>query len=173
MVGRNMVVTIVEQVLDTLLFGSPRMITNLTVSQKRRVRGTYIKVNPEIYDLKHVLKTLDINQDQLLALSILVGTDFNPKGVYRIGPKTALKLVQEHKSFEKIFANVEADFDWKKVYATFKSMPIMKNYQLKWKEPNLDKVQDILQKHDFSEERINKLLDRLKPKPQKNLDKWF
>lgn len=173
MAEKGDVFAVVSQDIDALIYSTPILIRNLTVSSKKRVGGTYIKINPEIYDLKYVLKTLDINQDQLLALSILVGTDFNPGGVHRIGPKTALKLVQEHKSFEKIFANVDAEFNWKKVYATFKSMPIIKNYQLNWNEPNLDKVQEILQKHDFSEERINKLLERLKPKPQKNLDKWF
>lgn len=173
MAEKGDVFAVVSQDIDSLLYSTPILIRNLTVSSKKRIRGTYIKINPEIYDLNHVLKTLDINKDQLLALSILVGTDFNPGGVHRIGPKTALKLVQEHKSFEKIFANVDAEFNWKNVYATFKSMPIMKNYQLKWQEPNIDKVQDILQKHDFSEDRINKLLEKLKPKPQKNLDKWF
>ena len=97
---------------------------------------------------EETLKELKINKDQLLALAILVGTDFNPKGVKRIGPKTALKLVQQHKSFEKIFSNVEADFDWKQVYATFKNMPIIKNYQLKWKEPDFSKITRILSKHD-------------------------
>jgi flap endonuclease-1 len=173
MAEKGDVFAVVSQDIDSLLYSTPILIKNLTVSSKKRVRGNYININPEIYDLKHVLKTLEINKDQLLTLSILVGTDFNPKGVNRIGPKTALKLVKEHKSFEKVFANVEAEFNWKKVYSTFKSMPIIKDYKLEWKEPNLDKVQDILQKHDFSEERINKLLDRLKPKPQKNLDKWF
>jgi flap endonuclease-1 len=173
MAEKGDVFAVVSQDIDSLLYSTPILIRNLTVSSKKRIRGTYIKINPEIYDLKHVLNTLEINKDQFLALSILVGTDFNPGGVFRVGPKTALKLVQEHKSFEKIFANVDAEFNWKKVYATFKSMPIMKNYQLNWQEPNLDKIQSILQKHDFSEERINKLLERLKPKPQKNLDKWF
>jgi len=167
------VFAVVSQDIDALLYSTPILIRNLTVSQKKKVKNTYIKINPEIYELKHILKTLKINQDQLLALSILVGTDYNPRGVHRVGPKTALKLVQEHKEFEKIFANVDADFNWKKIYATFKSMPIMKNYQLKWKEPDLDKIQKLLQKYDFSEDRINKLLERLKPKPQKNLDKWF
>jgi flap endonuclease-1 len=173
MAEKGDVFAVVSQDIDSLLYSTPILIKNLTVSSKKRVKGNYIKINPEIYDLNHVLKTLEINKEQLLALSVLVGTDFNPKGVHRIGPKTALKLVKEHKNFEKIFANVEADFDWKEVYATFKDMPIVKDYKLEWKEPNLDGVQNILQKHDFSEERINKLLDRLKPKPQKNLDKWF
>ena len=167
------VYAIVSQDHDSLLYNAPRMIKNITVSPKRKIKGTYVSVYPEMIELKEVLKKLKINQDQLLALSILVGTDYNPGGVKRIGPKTALKLVQEHKSFEKIFANVEAEFDWKKVYATFKSMPIMKNYQLKWKEPDLNKIKKILLKRDFAEERVDRLLERLKPKQQKELDKWF
>jgi len=173
MAEQNDVYAIVSQDHDSLLYNAPRMIKNITVSPKRKIKGMYVSVHPEMIELKEVLKTLKINQDQLLALSILVGTDYNPGGVKRIGPKTALKLVQEHKSFEKIFANVEAEFDWKKVYATFKSMSIMKNYQLKWKEPDLDKLHKILIKKDFSEERIDKLLERLKGKKQKSLDKWF
>ena len=173
MAERGDVYATISQDIDSLIYSTPILIRNLTVSPKRRVRGTYIKINPEIYDLNHILKNLKINKDQLLALSILVGTDYNPGGVHQVGPKTALKLVQEHKSFEKIFANVEADFNWKKVYATFKNMPVIKNYQLNWREPNINKIQDILHKHDFSEERINRILGKLKPKPQKNLDKWF
>ena len=163
----------VSQDADTLLYSTPRLIRNLTVSQKRKIRGTYIKVNPEVIQLEKTLKTLKINQDQLLALSILVGTDYNIGGVKGIGPKTGLKLVQQHKSFDKIFENVNAEFDWKKVYATFKNMPLIKNYQLKWEAPNQDKIIKILKRHDFSEERINRILEKLKPKKQKNLDKWF
>jgi flap endonuclease-1 len=173
MAEQNDVFATVSQDHDSLLYNAPRMIKNITVSPKRKIKGMYVSIHPEMIELKEVLKKLKINQDQLLALSILVGTDYNPGGVKRIGPKTALKLVQEHKSFEKIFANVEAEFDWKKIYATFKSMPIMKNYQLKWKEPDLDKIHKILTKRDFSEDRVNKLIDRLKPKQQKELDKWF
>jgi flap endonuclease-1 len=173
MAEKGDVYAIVSQDHDSLLYSAPRMIKNITVSPKRKIKGMYVTVHPEMIVLKDALKKLKINQDQLIALSILVGTDYNPGGVKGIGPKTALKLVQEHKSFEKIFANVDAEFNWKKVYATFKSMPIMKNYQLKWKEPDIDKIKKILLNRDFSEERIDKLLERLKPKQQKELDKWF
>ncbi|MCD4759590.1 flap endonuclease-1 [archaeon] len=163
----------ISQDTDTFLYQTPRLIRNLTVSNRRRIRGTYIKVEPEIIELKDILTSLKINQDQLIALSILVGTDYNPGGVHRVGPKTALKLVQQYKSFEKIFANVEAEFNWKKVYATFKNMPIIKNYQLNWKAPDFDKIDKILTKHDFSQDRIEKLKEKLKPKKQKSLDGWF
>lgn len=163
----------ISQDTDSFLYQAPRLIRNLTVSNRRKIRGAYIKVEPEITELKDILKKLNINQDQLIALAILVGTDYNPGGVSRVGPKTALKLVQQYKKFDKIFENVEAEFNWKKIYATFKNMPIIKNYQLRWKEPDLDRISKILEKRDFSEERINKLIERLKPKQQKNLDKWF
>jgi flap endonuclease-1 len=166
------VYAVISQDADCLLYSAPRVIRNLTISQRRKVRGTYIKVYPELIELKEVLSTLKINQDQLLALAILVGTDYNPGGVKGIGPKTALKLVQEHKSFDEIFKNVEADFNWKEVYATFKNMPIIKNYQLKWKEPNIAKLSKILSNRDFSEEKINKLIEKLTTKKE-NLDRWF
>ena len=133
----------------------------------------YITNKPELIGLKQVLKNLEVNEDQLLALSILVGTDYNPKGVRGIGPKTALKLVKEHKSFDKIFSNVDAEFNWKQVYATFKNMPVIRKYKLKWKNPNQAKISKILSSHDFSENRINKLLERLNSKKEKSLGKWF
>ena len=37
-------------------------------------------------------------------------------------------------------------------------MPIMKNYQLKFKEPDIEKIKKILvEQHDFSEERVSKI----------------
>ncbi|MBU1246018.1 MAG: flap endonuclease-1 [Nanoarchaeota archaeon] len=160
---------------DTLLFNSPRMITNLTVSQKRKVGGSYINITPEMIELKQALKKLNINQDQLIALGILIGTDYNVGGIKGIGPKTALKLVQQHKTFDKLFKDLNPDFNWKEIYAIFKSMPIMKNYQLKWESPNEDKINEILLDHDFSQERIDKILEKLtgKKKGQNALDKYF
>ena len=163
----------VSQDADALLYSTPRLIRNLTVSQKRKIRGTYIKISPEVIGLQKTLETLEINEEQLIALSILIGTDYNLGGVKGIGPKTGLKLVKEHKTIEKVFENIETDFDWKEVYQTFKEMKVKKDYKLEWNSPDQDKIKEILTKHDFSEERITRLLEKLKPKKQKNLDKWF
>ena len=133
---------------DSLLYSAPRLVKNITISQRRKVRNTYVKISPELIELKEVLKELDINQDQLIVLAIIIGTDYNDK-IPRIGPKNALKLVRQNKNFDSLFKELKPDFDWKKIYAVFKSMPVMKNYQLKWSEPDTEKIQSILvDKHD-------------------------
>ncbi len=169
---------VASQDADALLYGTPKLIRNLTLSQRRRLpSGSYIQTFPEIVTLSKVLNDLGIDQDQLLALAILVGTDYNIGGVRRIGPKTALKLVKQHHSFDKIFKEVEADFNWKEIYAVFKSMPVMKNYQLKWSKPDVEKIKKLLvDKHEFSEERVDSTLEKLtkitKAKEQIGLGKW-
>ena len=164
---------------DCLVHGAPRLVRNLTVSQRRRVvSGAYVNVSPEVIELKEVLDNLGINQDQLIVLAILVGTDYNV-GVPRVGPKTALRLVKQYKNFDTLFKEVKADFNWKQVYATFKNMPIIKNYKLVWKKPDVERVMKILvDEHDFNEERVNKNLERItkvktKFSSNEGLTKWF
>ena len=162
---------------DCLLYNTPKLVRNLTVSQRRRVAsGAYVNVSPEVIELKEVLDNLGINQDQLIVLAILVGTDFN-EGVPKVGPKTALRLVKQYKNFDTLFKEVKAEFNWKEVYAVFKNMPIIKNYQLKWIKPDVEKIMKILvDKHDFNQERVQKNIDRIlnvKTKEQGSLNKWF
>ncbi len=163
---------------DCLIHGAPRLVTNLTLSQRRKLpSGAYIKITPELIELEETLSSLNINQDQLLAIALLVGTDYH-EGVPRIGPKTALKLVNQYKDFDTLFKEVKADFNWKQIYAVFKSMPVMKNYQIKWKDPDPEKIKKILvDEHEFSEERvsnvISKLLKKKGEKSQSGLGKWI
>ena len=164
-----------SQDYDSLLFNAPRAIQNLTLSQKRKLpNGSYVWIKPQMINLYENLKHLKITQDQLLIIGILIGTDFNPGGVRGIGPKTALRLVQQHKNYDNIFREVKADFNWKEIYAVFKSMPIMKNYQLKWNPVDADKIKKLLiDKHDFSEERVNNTLFKItKNNNQEGLNKW-
>ncbi len=171
------VYAVASQDYDSLLFGSPRTIQNLTISQKRKIRGNkFVLISPQLINLKENLDNLKINQDQLLILGILIGTDYNIGGVKRIGPKTALKLVQQNKDFDKLFKELKVDFDWKRIYATFKSMPVMKNYQLNWKEPDVERLKKLLvDKHDFSEERVDNSIVKImkREKNQEGLNKFF
>ena len=177
---------VVSQDYDSLVFGAEKLIRNLTVSRKKKTYAGYVEVKPEKIILKNLLENLEINQDQFISLAILVGTDYNPKGVPRIGQKTALQIVKEFKTPEKIFESVkeridmlsdEDWFDWKVIFSLFKC-PKVNDFEMKFPEINTDKIRDILVKrHGFSEERIDKQIEKLvgvkKLKDQKSLNKWF
>src|SRR5204863_2858772 len=81
---------------DSLLFGAPRVVRFLTISGREFLpaQGAFRPIVPELIDLPQFLAALAITREQLVDLGILVGTDFND-GVKGIGPKKALKLVQE------------------------------------------------------------------------------
>ncbi|MBI4406806.1 flap endonuclease-1, partial [Candidatus Micrarchaeota archaeon] len=87
-----------SQDYDTLLFGSPLLVRNLTIAGKRKMRGRLIEVKPEEIDLRANLQRLGITREKLIWIGILNGTDFD-EGIYGIGPKKALKLVQRNDSF--------------------------------------------------------------------------
>ena len=148
--------------VDPLLHGCKRTITNLTLSQRKKLRsGTTVKINPELIDLDENLKKLNLSQKELIILAILVGTDYN-EGIHGIGPKKALKLVKENKDYDKMFKNLNVDFDWKEIYDLFENMKVQKDYKLKWEKINIKKIKEILiERHEFNEERVNKVLQNL------------
>src|SRR5215510_9653086 len=111
MASRGDVWGAVSQDFDSLLFGANRLIRNLTISGRRKLpmREAYVQVDPETVKLPETLGELRLNREQLVDLGILIGTDFNPDGFKGIGPKTALKLMQDHGSIEEI-AKANPDF---------------------------------------------------------------
>lgn len=174
----------VSQDFDSLLFGSPMLVRNLSLIGKRKKSGlSYETVKPEIIDLSENLNNLGIDQNRLIALAMLVGTDYNIGGIKGIGPKNALKLVKKYKSnFDALFKEVKwndfFDYPWKEVYELFKKIPTTSSYNLKWKEPDKDRVINLLvNEHDFAAERVKIVLDRLlknrESKQQKDLGEFF
>lgn len=161
---------------DSVLFGAERMVKNLTISGRRKVpkKEKYIDIKPELIELKIVLKELQINHDQLILLGILIGTDYNPGGVKGVGPKTALKLVREHKTREKVFAQVTWEFRMKpeEIVDFFKHPPV-EDIEIKKQKLHPEKLIDFLaEEHDFSQERIEsavKKLEKTREQQQKGL----
>ena len=179
---------VASQDYDSLLFGAPNVIQNLTLAKKRRVAsGAYIPVEPELIELEKVLNTLQIDHEQLICLGILSGTDFNPGGIKGIGPKKALTLVQKYKQPYLIFQAVERqllqegremDFNWQEIFELFKKPNVIKEYKIDFKAVNEEELKNLLCKeHDFSEERVLSALEKLKEakelNKQKDLDQWF
>jgi len=161
----------ISQDYDNLIFSCPRLVRNLSIAGKRKKTGTlgYQTVKPEMILLPEVLEQLKLTLDQLIVLAILVGTDYNPGGVKGIGPKTGLKLVQEHgNNFAAIFKQAEwekhyPDLEWKEVFGTIKNMPVTDNYTLNWRKVEEKELLDLLVKrHDFGEERVKSKIKALK-----------
>ena len=146
-------------------------------------RLKYESVNPEIIDLAENLNQLGIDQNQLITLAMLIGTDYNPGGIKGIGPKNALKLVKKYGSdFNSLFKEAKwkefFDFDWEEVYYLIKKMPTTDDYELKWGNINIVEIKKLLvEEHDFSEERISKTLEKMEKKEeiknQKGLGEFF
>ncbi|MBI2546311.1 hypothetical protein HYV81_03965 [Candidatus Woesearchaeota archaeon] len=182
-VKQNDAFAIGSQDADSLLFGAPRTVRNLTFSGKRRTGAAkYVVVKPEMIDLKENLAHLGITQRQLITLSMLVGTDYNHGGIPGIGPKKALQLVKKYgTNFDEMFASVDwqahFSYPWQEVFDTFMNIPIEKNYS--WKPQNPDRrtiLSLLIEKHGFSEERVLSLLDpylEFCKKRQKGLGEFF
>ena len=147
---------------DCLLHACPIMIPNLTLSQKRKTVSGYVFIKPEIIFLKDVLKELKITQEQLIHIGILTGTDYNIGGIKGIGQKKALKLVTKTKDYNKMYKELKVDFDWKKIYNLFAKMKVDKKYELKWSEPDPEKLNKLLvDKHDFKQDRVDSTIQRI------------
>lgn len=175
-----------SQDYDSLLFGARRLIRNLTLAKKRKTYTGFVEINPELIELEKVLNSLDISLDQLICLGILVGTDYNPKGIPGIGQKKALDLVRKFKQPVLIFKEVnerimslpEKDrFDWREIFELFHKPNVFEE-KIKFPKIDKDKIKNILiNEHDFSEERVNKQIQKLEEienkAKQKDLNDWF
>jgi flap endonuclease-1 len=151
-----------SQDYDCLLFGCPLLIQNLTLARKRKTISGYVEISPQLITLDSVLNHLQINHNQLICLGILVGTDYNPKGILGIGQKKALKIVQQYKEPALIFRQFEdLDFDWTEIFHLFKKPELDKEVEIEFPKIDENKIKKIMMEHDFSEERIDKQLKKL------------
>jgi flap endonuclease-1 len=173
-----------SQDYDSLLYGAPYLIRNLTLARRRKTSaGIYMDVKIELIDFQQVLNRLEIDKDQLICLAILVGTDYNPGGVKGLGQKKALEIVQKYKYPVEIFKYIENNdrynliFDWKEVFKQFHEYKSSTKEKIEFQKVNEKKVKEILLLRDFSEERIDSGLKKLKQieesKKQKELKDFF
>jgi len=96
--ARGEVGAVASQDWDTLLYGAPVMVRNLTAHGTRRF-GRVLQAERIV--LADTLAKHDITHEQLVDLGIMIGTDFHP-GIKGIGPKTGLKLIREHGTLEAV-----------------------------------------------------------------------
>jgi len=173
MAARGDVAYPVSQDYDSLLFGAPVLVRNLTVSGKRKFRNRTLTIRPERIVLKDVLEGLEISREQLVEIGILIGTDFN-EGIRGVGPRTALKLVQQD-AFDVTVEEKMAGFDPEPVRDFFLHPPVTGRYDLAWASPDGGGILELLcEGYDFSPERVSGSLEKImKTSGQKTLDQWF
>jgi flap endonuclease-1 len=173
-----------SQDYDSLLYGTPRLIRNLTLSRKRKTSsGVYVETKIEMIDFENLLAHLQINREQLICLGILVGTDFNPGGVRGIGQMRALEIVKKYQYPVKIFEYIEKsekyemNFNWQEIFQEFNRYSIAEGKEIVFKKPDKEKIKRILIENDFSEERIDSGLQKIEEteekKKQKGLNEFF
>ena len=174
----------ISQDFDALLFGSPKLIQNLTLARKRKLALGYTEIRPELIELDKTLNTLKLTQDQLIILGVLIGTDYNPGGYKGIGPKKAIELIHKYKEAKKIFAEAKElakekpEFDPFEIIDVFKKIPVTKDYKIEFTNVNKQEIKKILCKeHDFNEQRVSNALERLEKAKEKQkqqaLERWF
>lgn len=168
-----------SQDYDSLLFGSPALARNLTITGKKKLPGknVYVDIKPEIIELEKNLKRLKITREQLIDVAILVGTDYN-EGIRGIGVKKALKYIKSYGDIFKTLKALKVEIESvEEIREFFLNPPVTDDYEIRFGKPDKDKVIEFLcEEYDFSRDRVEKAVERIEENistSQITLDRWF
>lgn len=150
---------------DSVLFGSPRLVRYVTISGQEFLpsKGIARPLIPELIELRKLLDSLQITRQQLIDLAILVGTDFN-RGIKGVGPKTALRLIREHKSVEglpeiyrsKLPENVDL------LREVFLTPVVVNQYEIRFGKLNPEALRHFLcEERAFSQDKVDLAIRRM------------
>ncbi|MEN3048551.1 MAG: flap endonuclease-1 [Candidatus Caldarchaeales archaeon] len=171
-----------SQDYDSVLFGSPRLVRNLSIIGRRKLPGRreYVEVRPEVVYAERLFSALNVTREQLIDVAILVGTDYFG-GVKGVGPKRALQLIREHGTAEAALRHLgtEPAVDIGEVRRLFLEPAVTDEVRLEWRPLDQERVKRVLcDEHDFSEERVEKALKELLERQRRtsgmtSLDQWY
>ena len=153
---------------DALIYGAKRVLRNLKLTKRKKPEE---EEEVRYISLSKLLSNLDINQEQLVEMSILIGNDFFP-GIKGVGQKTALKLIRKYKSLDEILEKgikirgrtIEINKELvSQIKEIFLQPNISKDYaSFSFTEPDFNMIREfMIEKHEFSEEKINNALHRI------------
>lgn len=189
--------------MDTLCFNTPILLRHLTFSEQRKEPIQEIRLDKVLEGLnmerKQVCRRLSryrmayilISILQFVDLCILLGCDYLDP-VPKVGPTTALKLIREYGTLEKVVEAFENDS--KKKYTLPEDWPYKDARDLffepdvrqadhpdcdfKWEKPDMDGlVQFLVTEKGFSEDRVRsggaRLEKNMKSSQQARLEGFF
>lgn len=171
-----------SQDFDSLLFGTPRLVRNLSIVGRRKLpgRNEYVSIEPELITAEKLFSSLGIGRRELVDMAILIGTDYF-EGVKGIGPKKAYNLIKTHGSAEAALKALgkQPEVDIEAVRKLFLEPEVKKDYVLEWREIDRERVIKLLcDEHDFSPERVEKELNEVEAilaekRKATSLDRWL
>jgi flap endonuclease-1 len=162
MAARSAVWASASEDYDTLLFGAPRLVRGLAARGRTGSGG-----GAQFIDREALLSQLGIDPDELIALGIIVGTDFN-EGAAGFGPKKALKAVQAHEGFEATMRRVGLDPAEATEVAEIFRHPLSVDAPA----PTFGPVDEaavgriLVDGHSFSEDRVRAAVARARQRPK-------
>ena len=125
------------------------------------------------------LDNMGLNREELVDMGILIGTDFNPDGFERVGPKTAIKMIKQYKRLEDI-PQIQEQLEkipFDQIRKIFLEPNVAKIDKIEFGETNYEGVIKYLSdERDFSKDRVETSLNRLKKnleKKSQTLDQFF
>jgi flap endonuclease-1 len=186
MTNQQYISAMASQDYDSFLFGCQTVIRNLGVSQRRKVpnQERFVEVETERIQFSQVLSELKLKErKQLILVGLLVGTDYNPKGIKGIGPKTALKLVHKYPNLDSLLSHLETKYDLNEIFPYnpedllnyFLSPEVDEQIEITFPSPKPKKVQEFLvEDRGFTLERIQRQIKALQRiSSQSTLDTFF
>ncbi|KAK3689645.1 DNA-repair protein rad2 [Podospora appendiculata] len=170
--------------MDTLCFNTPILLRHLTFSEQRK------EPIQEIH-LDKVLEGLNMERKQFVDLCILLGCDYLDP-IPKVGPTTALKLIREHGTLEKVVEymkndenskyTIPDDWPYEDARDLFFSPDVRQAddplCDFKWEKPDMDGlVKFLVHEKGFSEDRVRaggaRLEKNLKSSQQSRIEGFF
>lgn len=177
----NKVYAAATEDMDTLTFGSPILLRHLTAGDQKKSPITELNTGK-------VLEEMRLSREEFVDLCILLGCDYCDP-IRGMGPTTAVKLIKEFHSIDKIKAHldekggkVQIPDDWpyeavRKLFHEPDTTPA-DQVELKWTDPDVEGLVEFLVKEKgFSEDRVRsgaaKLTKGSSVAPQGRLTDFF
>jgi len=155
---------------DALTFGTPYLVRHLNAAESRKL--PIVEVN-----LAAALAGLKLTHEQFIDLCILCGCDYTDS-IKGIGPIKALKMIQDYGNIEGVLKALDTKkyqlpepFPFEEARALFVQPDAIdpESIELKWNEVDAEGLRKYLvEEKQFSEERINKAIERLQKCKGKN-----
>ena len=150
--------------MDTVTFGSPILLRNLNKKDSKEIWE---------FDLKKILKDLELDQKSFVDLCILLGCDYS-KTLKGVGTVRAFDLIKKHKNIEAIMENLnieQDDFYYKESREMFEKEYETEDIEFDLKLKSDDLIEFLVKEKNFSEDRILKGIERLKKVRKNNRQK--